>query len=145
MLLNVFHSNNMILFCWCLKHVNLPNVVSCFQNVLKPFSLCLLLFVIFMKRWVWELRWGLKKIPIRSTPCEVMSTQITEGPNTDVMVVSKEMALLSNILAAYTFITGTTHVVHNMRYSLNILCIFCVYISHNLYSISLQYGLMSAQ
>uniref|UniRef100_A0A3Q2YCI9 Protein eva-1 homolog A-like n=1 Tax=Hippocampus comes TaxID=109280 RepID=A0A3Q2YCI9_HIPCM len=34
-----------------------------------------------------------------------MSTQTTEGPNTDVMVVSKEMALLSNILAAYTFIT----------------------------------------
>ncbi|XP_051919533.1 protein eva-1 homolog A [Hippocampus zosterae] len=34
-----------------------------------------------------------------------MSTQTTEDPNTDVMVVSKEMALLSNILAAYTFIT----------------------------------------
>ncbi|XP_061621879.1 protein eva-1 homolog A [Phyllopteryx taeniolatus] len=34
-----------------------------------------------------------------------MSTQTVENPNTDVMVVSKEMALLSNILAAYTFIT----------------------------------------
>ncbi|XP_057683641.1 protein eva-1 homolog A [Corythoichthys intestinalis] len=34
-----------------------------------------------------------------------MSTQTTESTSTDVMVVSKEMALLSNILAAYTFIT----------------------------------------
>ncbi|XP_061133374.1 protein eva-1 homolog A [Syngnathus typhle] len=34
-----------------------------------------------------------------------MSTQTTESTSADVMVVSKEMALLSNILAAYTFIT----------------------------------------
>ncbi|XP_077420125.1 protein eva-1 homolog A isoform X1 [Vanacampus margaritifer] len=34
-----------------------------------------------------------------------MSTQTAESPDTAVMVVSKEMALLSNILAAYTFIT----------------------------------------
>ncbi|XP_061735510.1 protein eva-1 homolog A-like [Nerophis ophidion] len=33
-----------------------------------------------------------------------MSAQTTGSPNTEVMMVSKEMALLSNILAAYTFI-----------------------------------------
>ncbi|XP_061670456.1 protein eva-1 homolog A [Syngnathoides biaculeatus] len=34
-----------------------------------------------------------------------MSTQSVESPDADVAVVAKEMALLSNILAAYTFIT----------------------------------------
>lgn len=36
-----------------------------------------------------------------------MSAPTTGSPNMDVTVVSKEMALLSNLLAAYTFIAGT--------------------------------------
>lgn len=36
-----------------------------------------------------------------------MSTSTTGTPNMEVKVVSQEMALLSNILAAYTFIAGT--------------------------------------
>lgn len=35
-----------------------------------------------------------------------MSTSTTGNPNMEVKVVSQEMALLSNILAAYTFIAG---------------------------------------
>lgn len=36
-----------------------------------------------------------------------MSAPTTGSPNMEVKVVSQEMALLSNILAAYTFIAGT--------------------------------------
>lgn len=49
-----------------------------------------------------------------------MSAPTTGSPNMDVTVVSKEMALLSNLLAAYTFIAGTSklkigHVSHVAR------------------------------
>lgn len=38
-----------------------------------------------------------------------MSAPTTGTPNMDVTVVSKEMALLSNLLAAYTFIAGMSN------------------------------------
>lgn len=38
-----------------------------------------------------------------------MSASVTGSPDMEVKVVSEEMALLSNILAAYTFIAGRSN------------------------------------
>lgn len=55
-----------------------------------------------------KLQWRLQKNTTGcSTRSEIMSTPTTGSPDMEVKVVSQEMALLSNILAAYTFIAGT--------------------------------------
>lgn len=57
----------------------------------------------------YELHWPLQKNTISSTRCQIMSAPATGSPNMEVRVVSQEMALLSNILAAYTFIAGKSN------------------------------------
>lgn len=49
-----------------------------------------------------------------------MSSSATGSPNMEVKVVSQEMALLSNILAAYTFIAGTVPAISNLLLTINI-------------------------
>lgn len=55
----------------------------------------------------YELPGRLQNSTIKPVQGEIMSSSTTASPNLEVMVVSQEMALLSNIMAACNFIAGT--------------------------------------